>query len=274
MAAQADMVSPELQAKLNANATQPMQATGIGQQQQNDFREPDTSGIRKGHRARSMATINAALLAQQETPTAEKQANTGGVYTPHAAPPLDVDDPKHPELATDDRIPPPPWKATKEQKLEAQALTDAQETVLKAQGRLLGEQEAKRLREEQLALANRSQMRKAAERTLDNAKQVVHGADVRIGNVPKPTSIAVPLILLILFFFILIQYGGYSRLGWFWMVITQQAFVQDKPGQAGQVTPGTGEGPAVTKGNSQTSSLTTYIPPSSYSKNGLPGGLY
>ena len=104
----ADQVSPELQAKINANATEPMQPTGFSD---SSSREEDASP-RKGRRARSMATINAALLAQQEEqPRAEKNAQTGSVMTPHAAPPLDTDDPKHPELAQDSRLAPPPWKA-------------------------------------------------------------------------------------------------------------------------------------------------------------------
>lgn len=147
-------------------------------------------------RARAMATIDAAILAaqqKQETPDAEKLTTPGSTL--------------------------PIIKKQQADKPDKPKLTTEQEEILAAQEKLLGEQEAQRLREEQEREAAKSGFVKGAEKTLKNAQGIVHGADVRIGSVPTPGNIAFPLILLLLFFFILIQVNGSSRLGHLWRVI-------------------------------------------------------
>lgn len=177
----ADIVSPELEARLNANATEPRAATST-------------------RRKTALAKINAAILAANERQTAQVPESQK-LTTPGSTLPLN-----------EEKKAPPPPKLTKDQ-----------EAILKAQEKLLGKEEAARLRKEQEDQAAKSKFLKASESTLKNAGKIVHGADARIGSVPTPGSIAFPLILLLLFFFILIQVAGYSRLGWLWLVLTGNA---------------------------------------------------
>ena len=183
----ADVISPELAAKLNANATEPMVETSA-------------------RRQRAMATINAAILKSQQPPEEKpKQANAAGdalqKLTPDEARFLD------------------------EQRKQEIHLTKKQEDILAAQKRLLGEEEAKRLRKEQEQEAAKSQFVKSGEAAIKKSQEIVHGADVRIGSLPQPGSIVFPLVVLLLLFFILIQVGGYSRIQWLWLVLSGQAQV-------------------------------------------------
>ncbi len=196
-----DLVSNTLERKLNANATEPMHPT--------TSKEPVPVSSK---RARAMATINASIAAAQAPPPIEDNTNQAG-------------------KALDD-LAPPPSAATKEQKEEAAAreaarsrLTKEQEDILKAQEKLLGKEEADRLRREQEEHAAKSALVKNAELTVKNAKGIIHGADVGIGSLPQPGSIIFPLVVLLLFFFILIKVGAYSRLQWLWLVLTNNAQV-------------------------------------------------
>lgn len=207
----ADVVSPELEAKLNANATQPMEPTG-------------EDAPRSTRRQKAMATINAAILASQEQ---AQQTNTTA-----PAPP--------PELTPGQAL---FLKEQRAQRQEEEAkkvrLSKEQEQILAAQEKLLGKEEAKRLRKEQEDKNNRHALVKAAGRTWRNASRILHGADLSIGSLPSPGGIAFPLILLLLFFFLLIQVNGNSRVGWLWQVLTKNASVgTGYLGQAGNVDTG------------------------------------
>lgn len=181
----ADAVSPELEAKLNANATEPMVETSAKRQ-------------------RAMATINAAILKAQQPPEEKpKQANAAGDAL--------------------QKLTPDEARFLKEQRAQEVHLTKKQEDILAAQKRLLGEQEAAQLRKEQEQEAAKSQFVKSGERAIKKSQEIVHGADVRIGNLPQPGSIVFPLVVLLLLFFILIQVGGYSRIQWLWLVLSGQA---------------------------------------------------
>ncbi len=107
-----------------------------------------------------------------------------------------------------------------EPKPEAKKLSKDQEAILKQQEALLGKEEADKLRAEQLQEANKAAAIKAGQKALKNAGNVVHDADVKIGAIATPGSILTPLVLLLLFFFVLVQIGGYTRIQWFWQVIT------------------------------------------------------
>lgn len=207
--------SPTLQKKIKDSMTEPIAPTKVPVSEQRDTPGTNLSGNWSKKRQAALAKINAAILAanEQEKPALNAYQDTGLLAPP-------------PSLAT------PAQKEEAKAQIAAQAANDRyqeeqksklskeQEAILKAQEKLLGEEEAKRLREEQEQQAARSQLVKGAERTLKNAQGIVHGADVRIGSVPQPGGIAVPLILLLLFFFILIQVNGSSRLGHLWRVIT------------------------------------------------------
>lgn len=203
----ADLVSPELEAKLNANATEPMRST---------------------RRQRSLAVIQAAIASAKAPPDeVSEQADTeaaGGLISPEIAP--------------------PPSAATKEQKEEAKARIEAdrelskrQEDILKAQEKLLGKEEADRLRKEQEAEAAKSAALKAGEKAIKTSGKIVHGADVRIGSIPQPGSIVFPLVVLLLLFFLIVPVNGQTRLGWLWAVLTGNAYVGDPVRPAQTETP-------------------------------------
>ncbi len=176
-----------------------------------------------------MAAIDQALLDARLKKQAEGK-DTGGVSDLNTLIEENEPGPTTPAVIG---APPPP-ALTKEQKqeraaqLEAARLNDDyqkklskdQEAILKQQEALLGKEEADKLRAEQLQEANKAAAIKAGQKALKNAGQIVHGADVRVGAIPTPGSIITPLILLLLFFFILVQINGYSRVQWFWQVIT------------------------------------------------------
>jgi len=141
-----------------------------------------------------MATIDAAIIADQAP------VNIDG--SNELAPALDAQQALHP---------------TPEPEPTSQKPDPKQAEIDKAQANLLGEEEARRIKAEEEAEANK--------------------ADMSIGNVPTPGSIAFPLILLLLLFFILIQIGGYSRLGWLWLVLTGNAAVGSTKNTAPDTNP-------------------------------------
>lgn len=208
-------ISPELQARLNANATEPMKATGS--------------------RAENLALIDRYMAESKEIVERQQQEAEYKRSHPSAAPPVE---------ATTTIAIAAQGKTAQQKEEERRKLTKEQEAILKHQEQLLGKEEAKRLRKEQEDRNARSKLRADVERGLDSGKDILHGADTRIGGIPQPGSILFPLILLLLFFFILIQVGGYSRLGWLWLVLTGNAYVQSGHSQASVGIPvaGTGEG--------------------------------
>ena len=196
----ADAVSPELEAKLNVNATVPMEQS-----------VPVSS-----KRARAMATINAAILQSQQAPEEQKPITKD-------TPALDALTGLTPEEL---RVAKAAELAQEQDKVRGrELLTQKQNAILDAQKKLLGEEEAARLRKEQEQEAAKSQFVKSGEAAIKSARGIVHGADVRLGSLPQPGSIVFPLVLLLLLFFILIQVGGYSRIQWLWLVLSGQAQV-------------------------------------------------
>jgi hypothetical protein len=193
-----------------------------------------------------MATIDAAILAAQPKDATPSEQ----IMAPGATLPI--------------------TQAT--QKQETPKLTPEQEDILKAQEKLLGEEEAKRLREEQEQEAAKSQVVKSGEKAVKSAGKIIHGADVRIGNIPQPGSIAFPLTLLLLCFFILIQVNGFSRLGWLWMVITRNAAVSTTQTVPSLPTPPPGGGAVGSGGSSSGASnsiVDTLIAMPSLPSNGV-----
>ncbi len=148
-------------------------------------------------RSSSMAAIDAAL-AKSKAPADLEQVDDSAATTALADLALVEDEPKP----------------------EAKKLSKDQEAILKQQEALLGKEEADKLRAEQLQEANKAAAIKAGQKALKNAGNVVHDADVKIGAIATPGSILTPLVLLLLFFFVLVQIGGYTRIQWFWQVIT------------------------------------------------------
>ncbi len=142
-------------------------------------------------------------------------------------------------------------KLRKEAEAERARLSKAQEEILKAQEDLLGEEEAERLRAEQEEEARKSAIVKGVQGAVQNAQNIVRKTDLSLGKVPTPGSIALPLLSLIFLGFVLIQYNGFSKLQWLWMVLTNNAYIgggsaPTQPVQMAETIPPSGEQPPPT----------------------------
>ncbi len=128
----------------------------------------------------------------------------------------------------DDTLAPPPPPETAEEK-----------KVREAQEKLLGKENADRLREEQRKeAARRRTLIGIAEGVADATRESGGKVSTRLAALPTPGSLWFPLALLLLFFFILITYGGNTRLQWLWLVLTNNAgFNLGGQGQTTETTP-------------------------------------
>jgi len=170
------------------------------------------------NRAGAMNTIDTALTQAHAGP------NQGKVIT-------------GPAQDTDLLAPPPPLGSAnpyadkkqltpEEKKQEAEAAR-----IRKHQEGLLGKEQAEALEE---ARRKEEERRKSllglSDKALEQFGKGKEAAQVKIANVPTPGDIWFPLMLLILFFFILILYNGHTRLQWLWLVLTGNAGVGQNPG--------------------------------------------
>jgi len=160
-------------------------------------------------RQQSMATIDTVLQQAQAT---KLQTAADDTLTP---PTIDDAVPGKPE-EKEQKAPPPP-KAPPESAYEKK--------VREAYEKLVTEEEARKHQEEVERERNKSAFQKNAEGALSSGKRIWKGTNLKIGNIPTPGSIVVPLVLLIVVFFILVQVNGFSRLGWLWLVVSGQAQV-------------------------------------------------
>jgi hypothetical protein len=188
-------------------------------------------------RAESMALIDSALLGESTQPAPTTDTS---VIEPHAAPPLE------------------------DEKQEEPKMTAEQKAVYEAQKKLLGEQKAEELRLKQLADEQKSAALQLADTATKQARAFTDGANAKLGDVPTPGSIAFPLVLLGIFFFVLIQFNGFTRFQWLWMTITGNAYVTDQ-------TVGAPAGGAVGGGPPNPAQEVVYTPAltSSFSKSGM-----
>lgn len=168
-------------------------------------------------RQQAMAQINAAI--QQAAQQPKQDNDMGHVVKPHAA----ID----PAVVTGVPGAKGSQQYQQDKADKAKQLTSEQEDILKHQEELLGEEQAEEERKKQEALNARSAFVKTAEDVARNGSRILKQADLRIGNIPHPGSILFPLVILLFFFFLLIQIGPYTRLGWFWQVITGNAQISD-----------------------------------------------
>ena len=116
-------------------------------------------------------------------------------------------------------------KLRKEAEAERARLSKEQEAILQQQEALLGKEEADRLRAEQEEEARKSAIVKGVQGAARNVTSAVHTADMRIGAVPTPGTIWLPLLVLLILGFVLIQYNGASKLQWLWMALTNNAYI-------------------------------------------------
>ncbi len=201
-----------------------------------------------------MATIDAAIVADQAPAQPEIVEN------PYAAP-----------LA-----PPPPDISDKDVVQATREADKRQAEIDKARENLLGEEEAAKVKAEEQAKANRPMTVRAAEATIDNAKRIARKADMSVGSLPMPGSIAVPLILLLLLFFVLIQVAGNSRLAWLWLVLTGNAQVAGGSSSSSVQTLPVSQPTSLvqTPVTTLASTLSPLVVHTVWSGSGMIGGLY
>ncbi len=84
--------------------------------------------------------------------------------------------------------------------------------------------EPRTLTAEEIAEEERKDAFKAsANNVVDKTGQVWRGATAQLGRIPTPGSIILPLIALLVFFFMLIPVNGHTRFVWLWLVLTGNA---------------------------------------------------
>lgn len=174
-------------------------------------------------RAADMAAIDEAMISQEQlkgkawdskkqqyVDIEPKQESGPGSVLPSAsgAPPaLPGATPDY-----DTKAPPPPPESARER------------AIRKAQEDLLGKEEAEKLRREQRKQEERKRTLIGIAEGLANSGRESGGRLAsRLAALPTPGSLWFPLVLLILFFFILITYNEHTRLQWLWLVLTGNA---------------------------------------------------
>lgn len=73
----------------------------------------------------------------------------------------------------------------------------------------------------------------AAQRAYDAAANVTSGAGAKLEALPQPGSIALPLTILLTFFFLLLPVNGHTRAVWLWLALTGNADVNNGGGGGG-----------------------------------------
>ena len=172
------------------------------------------------NRRSAMATIDAGLALQEQ----EKKTDEKPTVTERATSIL----PEPSGLPADLTSPEIKGEEVKESKSDAR--------IRQKQEELLGKEEAERLEEEQRrAEQRRKTLIGIGEGLLDQGRETGGNVSGWLARVPTPGSLWFPLALLLIFFFILITYGGHTRLQWAWLVLTGNASFN--LGGSGEIAP-------------------------------------
>lgn len=193
-------------------------------------------------RASAMAQIDEALALQQKPgyawdPKKQEYVRTGGEASDSGATSVLPDEKGMPAALPGATPDPVDYdKEAKEWAKKHPQLAREEAKVRKAQEELLGKENAKRLLEEQRKEAARKKtLQGIAQDVVGNIQESGGKVSGRLAKVPTPGSLWFPLALLLIFFFILITYGGNTRLQWAWLVLTNNAGFN--LGGQGQVSP-------------------------------------
>ena len=160
----------------------------------------------------SMATIDDALN-QTIVVNEEPIAPPPDASAPHAAPGVNAPTPvtgEKPEVRT----------------LTAEEI--AEEKNKSEREKLIDEAIKERERQEQ---ERKDKFKTSANNVVDKSGQVWRGATAQLGRIPTPGSIILPLVVLLVFFFMLLPVNGHTRFVWLWLVLTGNANIGDNSGQ-------------------------------------------
>ena len=173
-------------------------------------------------RQAAMQKINAALNPVAAPPPSASGGSSAPPSAPHAAPgvtsptPLTADEKRGFDAARIQRL--------DDEKRARQQLDD--------QAKLAQQQAAAFQQDLAQQQAEEDAFAKAANDATNAATQILHGASVKLERLPTPGSLVLPLVILLVFFFLLIPVNGHTRLQWLWLVMTGNAEISGS-GQGG-----------------------------------------
>lgn len=158
-------------------------------------------------------------------------------------------------------VAPPPPKETAEQA-----------RIRKAQEDLLGKEAAAKLIEEKRKEEERRQsFIGLGERILESGRESGSNVSGWLARIPTPGSLWFPLVLLLIFFFILVMFNGHTRLQWAWLVLSGNAsFNLGGQGQTTEVNNKPSGGGVFGQPQALTLAPQPSTPPSSLSPSGMP----
>lgn len=182
-------------------------------------------------RTDSMAAIDAVL----QNPQAIMGTATGGnsaAAAPHAAPGVT-----------------PQTPVTSGGKLSAdeKRYIDAQRDEERQADKLVAQQQE-----------NKDAFQKSANATVNAVGGVVRDTGLTFAGLPTPGSLVLPLVVLLIFFFLLLPVNGHTRLVWIWLTLTGNAEIQQSGSSSNiDTTNNFGDGASGNFAPSTTGSTTT-----------------
>lgn len=148
----------------------------------------------------NMATIDLALAGNLNTPApAPEDTTTDLEIVPGVAAPAPLSD--KPKLSADEKR---AFDATRQTELDRQKLLEQAMTAQKQE---------------------QSAFDASAKATVSAAKSIVRGTGVRLAGIPTPGGITLPLVILLVFFFMLVPVNGHTRMTWLWLVLSGNAMI-------------------------------------------------
>ena len=164
------------------------------------------------NRQGSMAAINAALLQGPLPAGGSSSQGQPSVVAPHPAPGVNA-----------------PTAVS-----SIGTLTSDQKRFIDAQRQAQTDEEkqAQNLANEQRA--NEDAFVTSSNATVSALQQIAKGTGVSLAGLPTPGSILLPLVILLVFFFLLLPVNGHTRLVWLWLTLTGNAEIgQDSTSSSG-----------------------------------------
>jgi len=158
----------------------------------------------------SMAAISAALQGGTAAPPPVGGNSAPPVAAPHAAPGVSAPTP----LTADEKR---GYDAARQDRLDAESKQN--DIIARQEQDLQHEQEEEQAREDLFA--------KTASDTTTAISGIVKGTGVQIERLPTPGSLVLPLVILLVFFFLLLPVNGHTRFVWIWLTLIGNAEIGD-----------------------------------------------
>jgi hypothetical protein len=180
-------------------------------------------------RADSMATIDAIIAQGSLVQSGEdlvKERDANDITVPNTVPGVGTGSPVTDLLTQTQTLTAGEKRASD---VERQQRLDATTQEKTRRQQLLDEALHQR-QEQQRQVAEASAFTKSAAATVSAASNIVKGTNVRLEKLPMVGSLALPIIVLFVLFFMLVQVNGHTRLMWLWLTIIGRA----------EMTPGSG----------------------------------